>query len=60
MSRLLPLAALALLAAAPAAAAQGDVLMRVRAILVAPNESSGGILPGLPTEQVGVGNSFMP
>lgn len=60
MNRLLPLAALALVVAAPATAAQGDVLMRVRAILVAPNESSGGILPALPGEQVGVGNSFMP
>ena len=60
MSRLLPLAALGLLVAAPAAAAQGDVLIRMRAIVVAPNESSGGILPSLPAEQVGVGNSFMP
>lgn len=45
---------------APASAAQGDVLVRFRTILVAPNEKSGGILPSLPGEQVGVGNSVMP
>lgn len=46
--------------ALPAHAAAGDVLVRVRTILVAPNESSGGILPSLPGEKVAVGNSFMP
>lgn len=46
--------------ALPANAAQGDVLVRVRTILVAPNEKSGGILPALPGEKVAVGNSFMP
>lgn len=46
--------------ALPANAAQGDVLVRVRTILVAPNEKSGGILPALPGETVAVGNSFMP
>lgn len=50
----------ALIAAGPVHAAQGDVLIRVRTILVAPNEKSGGILPALPAEQVAVGNSFMP
>ncbi len=53
--------ALVLLAtAAPALAKQGDVLVRVRTILVAPNETSGSILPSLPGERVGVGDSFMP
>jgi outer membrane protein len=48
------------LAAIPANAAQGDVLVRLRAIYVAPNEKSGGILPTFPNEAVAVGNSFMP
>lgn len=47
-------------AAMPVAAKQGDVIVRVRTILVAPNEKSGPILPGFPGETVGVGNSFMP
>jgi outer membrane protein len=38
----------------------GDVLLRARAIMVAPNEKSGGIRPTFPGEQVGVSNSFMP
>jgi outer membrane protein len=46
--------------AAPACAEQGDVLIRLRGILVAPNETSGGILPTFPTEKVKVSNSFMP
>ncbi len=41
-------------------AEQGDVLLRARAILVAPTESSGSILPSFPGEEVGVGDSFMP
>ncbi len=47
-------------AAVPAAAAQGDVIVRVRTILVAPNEKSGPILPTFPNEAVRVGNSVMP
>lgn len=39
---------------------QGDVLVRVRAILVAPNERSGGILPTFPAEKAKVDNSIMP
>lgn len=54
------LSAVMLLATAPAYAAAGDVLVRMRTILVAPNEKSGGILPSLPGEKVAVGNSFMP
>ena len=30
----------------------GDTFVRVRAIIVAPNESSGDILPAFPTEEV--------
>lgn len=58
------ISALALLAAGsaatPALAKAGDTYVRVRAILVAPNEKSGGILPSLPAEHVSVNNSVMP
>ena len=54
------LGAALLSAALPANAAQGDVLVRARTILVAPNEKSGGILPSLGAEKVAVSNSFMP
>ena len=46
--------------AAPACAAQGDVLIRLRGIVVAPNESSSGITPTFPTEKVKISNSVMP
>lgn len=39
---------------------QGDVLVRVRAILVAPTESTSGITPTFPTEHASVNNSVMP
>jgi outer membrane protein len=63
------LAALAAgVAATPAAAqdadrtgiAAGDVLVRLRGIMVAPNEDSGSVLPAFPGEKVSVNNSFMP
>ncbi|EQB08796.1 membrane protein [Sphingobium quisquiliarum P25] len=57
---LLGAAAACAVAAAPAQAAQGDVLVRLRGILVAPNESSGSVLPGFPGEKVKVDNSVMP
>lgn len=38
----------------------GDVLFRVRGILVAPNESTSGINPTFPTEHASVNNSVMP
>ena len=38
----------------------GDVLLRARAILVAPNERSGAVLPGFPGETVRVNDSAMP
>lgn len=46
--------------AAPAMAEQGDVLVRVRAINVMPNEDSSAILPAFPGEDVSVNNSVMP
>lgn len=48
------------LSAAPALAEKGDVLVRVRAINVMPNEDSSSILPAFPGEDVSVNNSFMP
>jgi outer membrane protein len=38
----------------------GDVLLRARAITVAPNERSGSILPAFPGEKVLIDNSVMP
>lgn len=53
--------------AAPAAAesagtgiSAGDVLLRARAIVVVPNESSGGITPTFPSEGVKLNNAVMP
>jgi outer membrane protein len=40
--------------------AAGDVLVRVRAITVVPNEDSGGITPAFPQERLSVGNAVMP
>lgn len=42
--------------AAPAHAAAGDVYLRLRAVLVVPDESSSAILPGFPGEKVGINN----
>lgn len=50
-------AAAMLLSAGAAHAKAGDVLVRARAILVAPNESSGGVLPAFPAETVKVNNA---
>ncbi|MEG3150807.1 OmpW family outer membrane protein [Sphingomonas sp. ZT3P38] len=52
--------------AAPASAQEkqrieaGDVLLRVRGILVAPTEKTSGIAPTFPTEHASVNNSVMP
>lgn len=46
--------------ASPAHAEAGDVYLRLRGILVAPNEQSGSILPGFPGEEVSIDNSVMP
>ena len=50
----------AVAAAAPAHAEQGDVLVRARAIIVAPTEDSGGVKPAFPNDEVSVTNSFAP
>ena len=57
-SKLLVLALCALPQMAMAEA--GDWLIRARAILVAPNEDSGGVLPTFPTGGVSVDNAFTP
>lgn len=57
---LLGAVAMGALATGPAQAAQGDVLVRLRGIMVAPNEKSGSVLPGFPGEKVKVDDSVMP
>ncbi|MEM7569706.1 MAG: OmpW family outer membrane protein, partial [Pseudomonadota bacterium] len=54
------LAALPALIATPAAAEAGDWLIRARAIMIAPNESSTGVLPAFPGGEVSVDNAIMP
>ena len=44
----------------PAHAEAGDVLVRLRGIMVAPNEDSGSVLPAFPGEEVSVDNNVMP
>lgn len=56
----LPAAIAATVLATPAFAEAGDTFVRIRGIMVAPTESSGGILPTFPTEEVKVDNSIMP
>ena len=46
--------------ATPVSADAGDTFVRVRAIMVSPTETSGGILPTFPTEEVKVNDSIMP
>lgn len=53
-------ATIAIGVAVPAQAEAGDVLLRLRGIVVAPNESSGSILPAFPGEKVKANASFMP
>lgn len=60
MIRTLTFALLAAAAAQPAMAEAGDFQVRLRGILVAPNEKSGDVLPAFPGEKVSVDNSFMP
>ena len=50
----------AVAATAPAQAEQGDVLVRARAIIVAPTEESGSIKPTFPNDEVSVTNGFAP
>ena len=55
----LPLLAAGMIAQ-PALAEKGDVLLRLRGIMVAPNEKSGSVLPAFPGEKVSIDNSVMP
>jgi len=60
MTKLMLLAGVsAAMLATPAFAKEGDVLVRARAIVVAPNERSGEV-SGIPGSKVGVGDSVMP
>ena len=60
MMKLILLAGTAVaLTATPAFAKEGDVLVRARAIVVAPNESSGAV-SGIPGSRLGVSDSVMP
>lgn len=52
--------AIAASVAAPAAAKQGDVLVRLRAIMVSPNESSSAVLPSFPGAGVSVNDAYAP
>lgn len=56
---LVALAALNALAT-PAMAAQGDWLVRLRGIVVAPTEESSNVLPGFPDGSVSVDNAIVP
>lgn len=51
---------LAGMVATPAMAEAGDTFIRVRGIMVAPNEDSTGITPAFPTETVSVDNAIAP
>ncbi|WP_299323119.1 OmpW family outer membrane protein [Parasphingopyxis sp.] len=44
----------------PVFAEAGDVLLRIRAVVVSPTENSGSILPTFPGEEVEVSDSFAP
>lgn len=57
---LLSAATIAGVLATPAQAKQGDVLIRLRGIMVAPNEKSGSVLPGFAGEKVSVDNAVAP
>ena len=50
----------ALMAAGPAQAEKGDWIVRVRAIMVAPNEKTGPVTPTFPTANTSVENSYAP
>jgi len=59
-SKFLAAAVLAAAIATPAQAKQGDILLRARAIMVAPTEESGSVKPTFPNAEVSVDNSFAP
>jgi len=50
----------ALLVAAPAHAEQGDWIVRLRAIMVAPNEKTGPVMPTFATSRTAVDDSVAP
>lgn len=50
----------AMIATAPAHAKEGDLLVRLRGILVAPTEKAGPVEPGFPGGSVSVDNAVMP
>ena len=54
---LLAAAGAAVFASVPAQAKQGDILVRLRGIVVAPNEKSGSVLPAFPGEKVSIDNA---
>ena len=58
--RIATAALLAAVATAPAYAAAGDKIVRVRGIVVAPTENAGPVLPTFPTGSVSVNNSVTP
>ncbi len=58
--KLLIAAALAPCLLQSAAAEQGDWLVRLRGIVVAPTENSSGVLPAFPDGEVGVENAVVP
>ncbi|MFC2950900.1 OmpW family protein [Marinicaulis aureus] len=57
---LLSAAAILSVMTVPAAAEQGDLLVRLRGIMVAPNEDSGPVLPTFPTATVSVDDAIVP
>ena len=59
-SVLITAAAFAAIASGPAEAAQGDLLVRLRGIVVAPTEEAGPVLPTFPTGSVSVDNAIVP
>lgn len=60
MNKKLVAVAMLALAATPAAAEQGDWLVRLRGVIVAPNEDSSAVLPSFPTGSVSVDNAIVP
>lgn len=57
---LLATAGAAAFASVPAQAKQGDILVRLRGIVVAPNEKSGSVLPAFPGEKVSIDDAVAP
>ena len=60
MKKTLCAALFSLLTTAPAFAAEGDWLVRLRGIVVAPTESSSAVMPTFPDATVSVDNAIVP